>query len=149
MGGHGRPHVAIDYGYLHDGDQGEGGSRPGGTAVLFGIEAVTGLCLAMMVPGKGLSVPWVAKRIAAWIDRLGSTRAVVKADNEPAITALVDEVRRQRADGSITVPDNSETGESQCNHLAEGAVNTLKGLIRTWIDALEKRLGAKLGPRDP
>ena len=143
------PYLTLDYGYLHEqAKEGEAVNRD--TApVLFGTDAQTGLGMAMLVPGKGASAPWVAKRLARWIDRLGSSRVVVKTDNENAIVDLVNEVRKQRQPGSATIPESPEEGESQSNQYAESAVNVNKGLIRTLIDATEHNLGAKIDRAHP
>ena len=56
----------------------------------------------------------------------------LKCDNEPAILALAQEIRRLRRESSITIFEHPEEGEKQSNHLAEGSVNIVKGLIRTF-----------------
>ena len=53
--------------------------------ILTGAEAKCGLTLAMAVPGKGNAAPWIAKRVADWLDSLGSQTLTLKCDNEPAI----------------------------------------------------------------
>ena len=70
----------------------------------MGAEAKYGLTLA------------IAKRV----DCLGSQTVTVKCDNEPAILALAQEIRRLRREGSITIFEHPEEGEKQSNHLAEG-----------------------------
>ena len=74
----------------------------------MGAEAKYGLTLA------------IAKRVAEWLDCLGSQTVTVKCDNEPAILALAQEIRRLRREGSITIFEHPEEGEKQSNHLAEG-----------------------------
>ena len=85
----------------------------------------------MAVPGKGNAAPWIAKRVADWLDSMGSQTATLKCDNEPAILALAQEIRRLRVQSSITIREHPEEEEKQSNHLAEGSVNIVKGLIRT------------------
>ena len=64
--------------YSSDGDNTwYGEARRGGTCILFGTEARSDSSLAMVVPGKGNAAEWISKRIAGWIDRLGSLRASV------------------------------------------------------------------------
>ena len=67
-------------------------------------------------------------------------------DNEPAILALAQEIRR---DGSITNLKHLEEGEKQSNHLAEGSVNIVKGLIRTLKSSTESNLRTEIGPSHP
>lgn len=117
--------------------------------MLFGIEAVTGMSLAMVVPGKGNARAWIAERLADWIDELGSPKVTVKADGEAAITALINEVRRRRKIGSTTLREAPEEGEKQSNHLAEGAVGLLKGMIRTLKASAEERLKDTMDPKHP
>ena len=47
------------------------------------------------------------------------------------ILALAQEIPRLRREDSITIFEYPEEGEKQSNHLAEGSVNIVKGLIRT------------------
>ena len=85
----------------------------------------------MAVPGKGNAAPWIAKRVADWLDSLGSHTVSLKLDSEPAILALAQEIRRLRREGSITIFVHPEEGEKQSNHLADVGVNMVKGLTRT------------------
>ena len=65
------PHLAIAYAFLkanNPDDPADQGSNP----ILIGAEAKYGLTLAMAVPGKGNAAPWIAKRVADWLDWLGS-----------------------------------------------------------------------------
>ena len=64
----------------------------------------------------------------------------LKCDNEPAILALAQEIRRLRRESSITILEHPEEGEKQSNHLAEGSVNIVKGLIRTLKSSTESNL---------
>ena len=50
--------------------------------------------LAMAVPGKGSAAAWIAKRVADWLDRLGSYMVTLKCESEPA--TLAREIRRSR-----------------------------------------------------
>ena len=67
-----------------------------------------GLTLAMAVLGKDKAAPWVAKRVADWLDWLGSQTVTLKCDNEPAILAFAQEIRRLRREGSITIFEHLE-----------------------------------------
>ena len=129
------PRLAIDYGYLKDQPATEveihGIRAKGGGTIIAGMEAKYGLLLCMLIPEKGTQEPWVARRIAAWLDRLGSVKVTVQGDGEGAMTSLIDQIRRERKEGAITLSDPPERGDSQGNHYAEGAVNIAKGLIRT------------------
>ena len=82
-------------------------------------------------PIQGNAAPWIAKRVADWLDSLGSQTVTLKCDNEPATLALAQEIRRQRREGGITISEHPEKEERQSNHLAEGSVNFVKGFLRT------------------
>ena len=60
---------------------------------------------------KGNAVRWIAKRVADWLDWLGSQTVTLKCDNEPAMLALAQETRRLRREGSITIFERLEEGE--------------------------------------
>ena len=70
-------------------------------------------------------------------------------DNEPAILALAQEIRRLRREDSITIFEHLEEGEKQSNHLAKGSANIVKGLIRTLKSSTETNLRTEIGPSHP
>ena len=147
-GGHEHPHVAIDYAFLKA--KADASDRPVGTMpILVVMEAKYKLAMAMAVPGKGNAAPWVAKRLADWMDSLGSAKVTLKCDNEEAIVALAIEARRMRREGSVTILEHPEEYESQSNHLAESGVNVVKGLIRTLKSNLEENLGITMAQDHP
>ena len=51
---------------------------------------------AHVIPGKGLDYDWTAQQVAADIGRMGYPRIVIRSDQEPAITAMVDRVKAIR-----------------------------------------------------
>ena len=156
--------LAIDYGYLEDNQStddghrggpassddisGSANARRGGTCILFGTEARSDLSMAMVVPGKGNAAEWISKRIAGWVDKLGSKKCTLKMDNEPAIVALGREIARKRLAESETMMEHPEARESQSNAHAEGGVGVLKGIIFTFIDALQTNLDMFAGMAD-
>ena len=100
------PHFAIDYGFLkanNPDDPADQRSNP----ILIGAWAKYGLTLAMEVAGKSNAAPWLAKRVADWLDSLGSQTVTLKCDNEPAILALVQEIRRLRREKKVVSPSSS------------------------------------------
>ena len=141
------PEVHMDYGFLklrQDGSE-DKGSKP----ILVLSEGMFGPIAAMGVPGKGTATPWVAKRVAKWIDDLGHKEVSLKFDNEPPIVALAEAIRRERADGTTTRFENPEEGEKESNARAEGAVNVAKGMIRTLKASTEARLKIKIDENHP
>ena len=75
------PRLALDYGFLkahYADDPADQESNP----ILTGAEAK--LPVAVAVPGKGHEAPWIAKRVANWLDWMSSQTVTLKCDNEPA-----------------------------------------------------------------
>ena len=142
------PHFAIYCGFFkakNPDDPTDQGSNP----ILTGAEAKYGLAMAMAVLGKGNAPPWVTKRVADWLDSLGSQTVTLKCDNEPAILASAQEFRRMRKESNITNLEHLEEGRKQSNHLTEGNVNIVKGLIRTLESSTESNLETEIGPSHP
>ena len=89
---------------------------------------------------------------SAWrtgLDYSGSQTVSLKCDNESAILALAQKIRRLRREGSITIMEHPEEEEKQSKHLAEGSVNVVKGLIRTLKSSTESNLRTEIGPSHP
>ena len=86
----------------------------GASRTSYEAEAKYGLTLAMAVPGKGNAAPWIAKRVANWLDWMGSQTVTLKCDNKPAILALAKEIRRLRRECSITIFEHLEEEQSSC-----------------------------------
>ena len=67
---------------------------------------------------------------------------IMRNDGEPAIKALRKKIQEQRKEDTIL--EESDKGDSASNGLTEEAVNSLEGMIRTWIDAVEHKYHTKL-----
>ena len=81
--------------------------------------------------------------MADWLDCLGSQTVTLKCDTEQAFLALAQEIQIG------TIFEHPEEGEKQSNHLAEGSVNIVKGLIRTLKSSTESNLRTEIGPSHP
>ena len=79
---------------------------------------------AHMLPRKGLDEHVVA-RVAQDLKSLGYKMIILKSDQEPALLALKDEVRRGLAHDVMT--EASPAGESQRNGRVERVVRTERG----------------------
>ena len=90
---------------------------------------------------KGASVEWAVRRCLAFIKEIGleMSEIVLKSDQEPAIVSLVGEIIRRRT--SKTLPEHSPVAASQSNGYIERAIQSVSGLIRVMVDALEARVG--------
>ena len=82
------------------------------------------------------------QRLAQDIRNLGCKKVIIKSDQEPAIMALKEEVRR-RLDQDV-IFEESPIGESQSNGRVERVVRTVKGHIRTMKEALDSRFQERI-----
>ena len=105
----------------------------------------TGSIMSSVVPMKGITHEFPAKRIKAFCKEMGldSADIVLKGDQEPALQDLIREVGRVRAPAK-TIPEESPVGSSQSNGHAERAAQSVEGQVRVLKDALETRLGCKV-----
>ena len=109
----------------------------------------TGMTFAAAASLKGGGCPHAARLLAKWIDGLGCQEVTVRTDGEPSICELIRRVRELRAEGTTTVDEISPPGDSAGNGIAERAILTVGGLVRTTKavvveNALE---GREAGPR--
>ena len=133
-----RPRVFADYSYL----SGES------TLLLVANDRRTGMTFAAAVSMKGGGDPHTARLLAKWIDGLGCQEVTVRTDGEPSICELIRRVRELRAEGTTTVDEVSSPGDSAGNGIAERAILTVGGLVRTTKAAEENVLeGRDAGPR--
>ena len=120
--------------------------NPKVTAILAVKEKDTKMILGTVVPKKGSTHEFVAKRVIAFIDELGlsNCKLTIKTDQEPAIIDLVNGIKRLRPNLE-TFHEQSPVGSSASNGVIERGVQTLEGQIRVLKDALETRWGIRIG----
>ena len=101
--------------------------------------------MASVVPVKGASNEFPAKRISAFIREIGleGQDLVLRSDQEPALKDLWAEVGRRRIPAK-TFYEVSLVGSSASNGVAERGVQTVEGQIRVLRDAFETRVGAQI-----
>ena len=121
-------------------------SNPRLATILAVKDRDTRMLMGTIVPRKGSTHEFVAKRVKAFIDELGlsNCRLTIKTDQEPAITDLVGAIVRIRPNVE-TFHEQSPVGSSASNGVAERGVQTLEGQIRVLKDALENRWRLKIG----
>ena len=106
--------------------------------------------LASVVPVKGASNDFAARRICAFLRELGLEHAdlVLRSDQEPAIVDLLNDVSRKRAPAKSFL-EQSPVGESQSNGMIERRNWTVEGQIRVLKDVFETRNRNKITADHP
>ena len=124
---------AMDYGFLGrdtDADL---------ATILVLVQRPHGAVGACQVLRKGPK-PYAIDCALAYLDSWGLAEVLLKADNEPAIQALVDGVRAKR--GERTMVEKSPKYSHQSNGAAENAVRRIESLTRTCVCVLQKKRSA-------
>ena len=129
----------ADYGYL------SGDSTP----LLVAKDRRTGVTFAAAVSMKGGGDLHTARLLAKWVDGLGCQEVTVRTDEEPSICEVIRRVRELRAEETTTVDEVSPPGDSAANGIAERAILTVGGLVRTTKAVVEENVleGRDAGPR--
>jgi hypothetical protein len=131
----------FDYGFL--GSEGVKETLP--IQVMKDIRR--GMIFSPAVPRKGLADDHGVDEIINDLDKLGVKTIILKSDGEAALKHIQEEVRRRRSEETIL--ENSPVGDSRANGLAERAVQSIIGLVRTMKNALENRTGLKFNCDHP
>ena len=81
---------------------------------------------------------------------LGHSHVVLRTDNEPAIVALLKQamitLRQESPEVKQIVEEHSSRYVSQSNGFIEVALRDIQGLLRTYMCALEQRIGQRIPP---
>ena len=107
------------------------------------------MTFAHVVKGKGLVDDWIVQQIYNDIQSLGYPEIRLRADNGPAIRALlgrVKDLRDHRGSGATQVEDAAE-GQPQTNGVAEKGVQDVTAQCRKYKIALETWLGVHIPAR--
>ena len=95
-----------------------------------------------VVPRKGVQ-RYAVQGLASDIAMLGHQELVLKSDGEPAIMALKEAAKMERNDRIVL--EESPVRESKANGVIENTVQQVQGQFRTIKDALESRIGKRIG----
>ena len=133
--------IVFDYGFL--GSEGVKETLP----VQVMKDVRRGMIFAHAVPQKGLADDHGVGEIIGDIEKLGLKRILLKSDGEAALKHIEEEVQRRRDEETIL--ENSPVGDSRANGVAERAVQSIVGLIRTLKNALENRTNLKFNCDHP
>ena len=133
--------VHLDFMFMGD----EGDERT--LAVLVVKERSRGMVMSTVAPRKS-SGQWLGRRVMAFMREAGCEveAVVIKSDNEPALTKVVEEIGRLRAaiGGQGMVVENSPVHSSKSSGFIERTIQSVQGLVRTWLSSLEAKWGVKL-----
>jgi hypothetical protein len=135
------PHVVVDYCCLGDDANEET------LIVHVARDLETKYLFAHAVPRKGPSHMHGASELVKDIAKLGYKEIVLKADSDPDMKSLQEEVRTRR--GEKTILEHSPVGESQSNGVAERSVQAGGEHVQVLRCDLHNRLGVIHGARNP
>jgi hypothetical protein len=113
--------------------------------ILVGKERRTGMVMAATIPRKGSTGLFATQRCLEFINECGAAEAkiLVKSDAEPAILALVSDIKKARV-GLETIEETSPVGSSGSNGKVERAVQSVEGQLRTMKSALEEKMNREI-----
>ena len=135
--------IGIDYMYMHSEQEKE---EEKGMPIIVAKDNRTKMITARVVPSKGLD-SYAVQSVKRMIERLGYKKIIMKSDNEPAILALKEAVRRE-TDVEI-VTEEVPVADHQANGMVENAIKNVQGQYRVIKDALESRQGRRIAGEHP
>jgi len=128
----GLPEIHVDFAFPN--------SKVGieGLIVVVAKERSSRMVLSEVIPRKGTVGKFASTRIVAFIRELGygSSPIIVKSDQEPAVTALVNDIVKYRAPAQ-TVLEQIPVGSSGSNGIIGRGVQSFEMMMRVLKDALE------------
>ena len=147
----GKPIISIDYAFLggsrkdhKDIDESEkDAEKKGHSPCLILHDSELKGTLAIAVNRKGADDAAV-KKVVDHLDNLGYKEIVLKGDQEPAMTSLMELIKA--AWNGDAVLEHSPVGQSQANGAVERAIQSWQGQVRTLKDSLEYKINAKMTP---
>ena len=131
--------IHLDYCFF--GDKGDEKTK----TVLVAKDRDTKSVMCSMVPIKGSSHQFPARRVKAFLSEMGydNLDVTLKSDQEPSIMDVVNEVIRLRSTVR-TLKQQSLVGSSASNGVVERGALTVEGQIRVIKDAFENRIATKI-----
>ena len=109
----------------------------------------TKLTFAHLLQGKSTVVAeysdYVVNAVLNDLRYLDHKKMILKSDQEKAMTALFERLRRLRNQSDEqTLEENSPVGESQSNGVVEEAIKEVEEMMATLLSSLEESLGGRL-----
>ena len=117
-----------------------------GAPILVQYDDKLGVMNATYVNEKGVNPRSIAI-VKTFVEKLGHKKVTFKSDQERAIMAMRDEVKRHT--WVEIVDEKSKAYDSQSNGPAENSVQLFEKQLRTLRDSLETRLGSRLNSCHP
>ena len=135
--------VGMDYGYMVD--------QQDASPMFCGKDSKHRWFYACAVPSKGVEHEWTPKHISDQMGPAGHRRMLLRSDKEPALMPLKKRIGLLLTTeyGQEIVPEESATGVSQDNGLAEHAVREVKAKVRSLAHAVKIMLGQAIEPSLP
>ena len=136
--------VHWDYGYLTKKERNESQveyDKRKGAPMLVMCDQFTDLIAADFVDNKGVT-DMALRMTKNFIERLGHKRVIIRSDQEPAITALREELKRRT--WVEIVNGESQAYDSQTNGKIESVVQRVEKQFRVMRDALESRIKERI-----
>ena len=137
-----RPTICFDW-FDIAGSTEAGERAEGVTQALLVIDSETGYVAAIPTPSKGAEgYPHLTKMIVTFLKLMRHEKVVLKSDQEPAIRALIAEVKEAWPHRALV--EESPLYSSQSNGRAERAIQTVRRLAASLRVAVELRLGIRI-----
>ena len=110
--------------------------------ILVMKDSKTKMVCAWTVPRKGIDA-YAIVMLRKMTERLGHKRIVMRSDNEPAILALKEAVRRE-TDVDVIL-EEVPVGDHQANGIVENAVKQVRWQFRVLKGTLDTRYNERIG----
>ena len=115
-------------------------------------DMASGMGAAIAIQTKGPKDEYAVAAMCSFLKELGHTRMDLRSDNEPAILAFVEAVKLKTAQYEEIETIFTTSGPRHSHQSVGGAerfVQTVRGLMRTFVVQLEEKTGMKVKPDSP
>ena len=108
------------------------------------------MAMATAVPMKGSSGRFSVDKILEFMEEVADMggQVIVKSDQEPAITSLVEDVVAARGEGRAVIEESTKQSRGG-NGVVERAVQEVEGQMRALLLAIEEKIKEEMTPTEP
>ena len=119
-------------------------------SVLVAVEKYSGMKASVVVPSKGSTGAFAARKVVELMNECGNKDAdiILKSDQEPAIKFLVDDICKNRT-GAKTIEELAPIRSKGSNGVVERAVSSVESYIRSLKSQLDERYKVKISVDHP